>query len=299
MRERQSTTISNKFKIEQVFVGVGNALKKLTPEAQGKGALDLYDKLKFPTLTPEEQKIADKTHQFLDKHRKAVGWTAVGSEAVIVAGVAALGYKLVRDRQNAPPPAMPESFDPRYAWLQELQGVDGDVITALREAMQKVDYIEDPIMDTTKQQIMILADMLQIMNRNPKGVKEQMADMLLDTKGVLKDIDDPGWGHFYDIVAKNIFETIYHLSSVRKQFRPLGVHVKENGPKEWYPLSVDGIFMRWVRLKFTAIFVLTGLNLRDKRNVQMGENLYRLFSWKSTRFIDDDTEEGWQIDTQN
>lgn len=67
---------------EKVFTGSWNAIKT-PPEWLGKKTVELYDKLRFPKLTPEEKKMQDKLHAMLKKHYKAVGWT----ETTVAAGV--------------------------------------------------------------------------------------------------------------------------------------------------------------------------------------------------------------------
>jgi len=90
---------SSKRPIEKIFTGSWNAVKKV-PEAQGKGALDLYDKLKFSKLTPEEKKVHDKVHVFLKEHQKAVGWGAFTAEAAAFTFVIVKGYTSMRGRRG-------------------------------------------------------------------------------------------------------------------------------------------------------------------------------------------------------
>lgn len=82
--------------MEQMFVGVFNAVKKY-PEWWGKQTLAFYDRLKFPKFTPEEKKIADKTHIFLKKHQKTIGWTETGIQTAILTVCVAKGYKRLKE----------------------------------------------------------------------------------------------------------------------------------------------------------------------------------------------------------
>lgn len=80
MREHASAPKSN---TELLLVGSWNAAKKI-PEWQGKKVLRLYDKLRFPKYAKEQQKIADKTHQFLQKHQKEIGVGLTSIEGALV-----------------------------------------------------------------------------------------------------------------------------------------------------------------------------------------------------------------------
>jgi hypothetical protein len=92
--------------IEKVLVGSWNAVKKV-PEKQGEWILHQYDKMKFPKVTPEEKKLADKVHVFLKKHQKAVGWGATATEVAVTTLVIVKGYQLLRRRfvRRSPIPA--------------------------------------------------------------------------------------------------------------------------------------------------------------------------------------------------
>lgn len=85
-----------------ILVGGFNALKKF-PEKQGKGALRLYDYLRFDPKTPEEKKVKDKIHTFLKKHQKEVGLGLSATYLAVISLVAAKGYKKLRN--NAPMPS--------------------------------------------------------------------------------------------------------------------------------------------------------------------------------------------------
>ena len=84
--------------IEQVLVGSWNALKQI-PEKQGKGIVNIYDKLRFPKLTTEEQKVNDKVHVFLKKYQKEIGWGVTGVEAAAVTYGVVKGFQYLKERR--------------------------------------------------------------------------------------------------------------------------------------------------------------------------------------------------------
>lgn len=84
--------------IEKVLVGSWNALKQI-PEKQGKGIVNIYDKLRFPKLTTEEQKVNDKVHVFLKKYQKEIGWGVTGVEAVAVTYGVVKGFQYLKERR--------------------------------------------------------------------------------------------------------------------------------------------------------------------------------------------------------
>lgn len=87
-------------KLHQVLVGSWNAIQ---PEHQGKKALEWYDKLKFSPATPEEKKVKDTLHRFLKNNPKLVGWTAVATEAALLAGIV-VGIRKIRNRDGLKKP---------------------------------------------------------------------------------------------------------------------------------------------------------------------------------------------------
>lgn len=84
--------------LEQILVGSWNALKQI-PEKQGKGIVNLYDKLRFPKLTPEEKKVQDKVHVFLKKYQKEIGWGVTGVEAAAVTYGIVKGIQYLKNRR--------------------------------------------------------------------------------------------------------------------------------------------------------------------------------------------------------
>lgn len=84
---------------ETIFTAAFNAAKK-PPEWLGKKTVDLYDKLRFPKLTKEEQKVNDKLHVFLKKHYKAVGWVETGIGASLVTLGVVKVYQALRNRKG-------------------------------------------------------------------------------------------------------------------------------------------------------------------------------------------------------
>lgn len=88
--------LSKPNKLQQVLVGSWNAIQ---PEHQGKKALEWYDRLKFSTATPEEKKVKDAVHTFLKNNPKLVGWTAVATEAALLAGVV-VGFSKLKRRKS-------------------------------------------------------------------------------------------------------------------------------------------------------------------------------------------------------
>jgi hypothetical protein len=84
--------------IEQVLVGSWNALKQI-PEKQGRGVLNIYDKLRFPKPTTEEQKVNDKVHVFLKKYQKEIGWGVTGVEAAAVTYGVVKGFQYLKERR--------------------------------------------------------------------------------------------------------------------------------------------------------------------------------------------------------
>jgi len=81
--------------IDQILVGSWNAIKQI-PEKQGKGIVNIYDKLRFPKLTTEEQKIKDKIHVFLKKYQKEIGWGVTGVEAAAVTYGVVKGFQYLK-----------------------------------------------------------------------------------------------------------------------------------------------------------------------------------------------------------
>ena len=99
--------------IEQVLVGSWNALKKI-PEKQGSGVLNIYDKLRFPKLTSEEQKVNDKVHVFLKKYQKEIGWGVTGVEAAAVTYGVVKGLQYLKNRRlRSMPSVIPPNTDNR------------------------------------------------------------------------------------------------------------------------------------------------------------------------------------------
>ncbi len=84
--------------IEQVLVGSWNALKQI-PEKQGKGIVNIYDKLRFPKLATEDQKVHDKVHVFLKKYQKEIGWGVTGVEAAAVTYGVVKGFQYLKERR--------------------------------------------------------------------------------------------------------------------------------------------------------------------------------------------------------
>ena len=84
--------------IDQILVGSWNALKQI-PEKQGKGIVNIYDKLRFPKLTTEEQKLNDKVHVFLKKYQKEIGWGVTGVEAAAVTYGVVKGFQYLKERR--------------------------------------------------------------------------------------------------------------------------------------------------------------------------------------------------------
>ena len=94
---KKSAAHSSGRPIEQVLVGSWNAIKQI-PEKQGKGVVNLYDKLRFPKLTTEEQKVNDKVHVFLKKYQKEIGWGVTGVEAAAVTYGVVKGFQYLKER---------------------------------------------------------------------------------------------------------------------------------------------------------------------------------------------------------
>jgi len=99
--------------IEQVLVGSWNALKQI-PEKQGRGIVNIYDKLRFPKLTTEEQKVNDKVHVFLKKYQKEIGWGVTGVEAAAVTYGVVKGLQYLKNRRaRGMPSVIPQYTDNR------------------------------------------------------------------------------------------------------------------------------------------------------------------------------------------
>ena len=96
--ELQKPTQGTKRPIDQILVGSWNALKQI-PEKQGKGIINLYDKLRFSKLTSEEQKVQDKVHVFLKKYQKEIGWGVTGVEAAAVTYGVVKGFQYLKNRK--------------------------------------------------------------------------------------------------------------------------------------------------------------------------------------------------------
>ncbi len=130
MPERKKTVSHNTPFVERMFIGVARAPKAWS-EYQGRKALDIYDALKFTKLTSEETKIADKTRAFINKHQKAIGWTATAFEIAVIAKIAAAGYgrlhknsdHIVQDSQPAFPTDYVADLAPERATMKDVVSV--------------------------------------------------------------------------------------------------------------------------------------------------------------------------------
>lgn len=91
-------TLWPKRPIDQILVGSWDAIKQI-PEKQGKGIVNIYDKLRFPKLTTEEQKVNDKVHVFLKKYQKEIGWGLTGVEAAAVTYGVVKGFQYLKRRK--------------------------------------------------------------------------------------------------------------------------------------------------------------------------------------------------------
>lgn len=80
---------------EPIFVGIGRAIDSV-PQWHADTFMKFYDKLHSGTLSPEEQTIAEKTRNVIEKRAKALGWVATGVETTAVVLTAVLGYRRFR-----------------------------------------------------------------------------------------------------------------------------------------------------------------------------------------------------------
>lgn len=127
--------------IEQVLVGSWNALKQI-PEKQGKGIVNIYDKLRFPKLTTEEQKVNDKVHVFLKKYQKEIGWGVTGVEAAAVTYGVVKGFQYLKKRR------LQKELAQLGVSIEEIPSVQGDE-TSMGEIFSK--YLKHLLEGESKQ----------------------------------------------------------------------------------------------------------------------------------------------------
>lgn len=179
--------------IEQVLVGSWNAVQKY-PEWLGKQTLVLYDRLRFPKLTSEEQKMRDRTHEFLKKYQKTIGWTETGIQAVILGVGVAKGLRYLRERRRGI--GTVSQIAPRELKKQVKQA-ESALPPYLRMVLDKFGATMDeklrdkemplPMRETLKQNALhrigtILAG----------GVPDDIADQILAMKTAGGDLDEAG-----------------------------------------------------------------------------------------------------------
>ncbi len=121
-------------RVKQVFVGVGNALKHMTPEHQGKGILALYDHLYYSTLTDEEKKVKGKLRPIIEKNTAAIGWAATGVEAATLIAIVAMGLKKFRStRASEMNAAIKDGVIPQPKFMRP----DGEFLTEVRQGLMR------------------------------------------------------------------------------------------------------------------------------------------------------------------
>lgn len=103
---------------ETIITGAFNAIKK-PPEWLGKKTVDLYDTLRFPKLTTEEQKMKDKLHATLKKNYKAVGWVETGIGASLVTASIIKGYRRFKKNSFTPPALGEQASDKKFRSVYE------------------------------------------------------------------------------------------------------------------------------------------------------------------------------------
>ena len=77
---------------KKIFYGIGRAVESV-PRWHADKFMKFYDKLHSGNLSPEEQKIAEKTRIAVEKRAKALGWVATGIETTAIVLTAVLGYR--------------------------------------------------------------------------------------------------------------------------------------------------------------------------------------------------------------
>jgi len=135
--------------IEQVLVGSWNALKQI-PEKQGRGIVNIYDKLRFPKLTTEEQKVNDKVHVFLKKYQKEIGWGVTGVEAAAVTYGVVKGFQYLKERN------MQKRSEMNRVRAQELANHLQDTNTSV--VLTGAPVVVEAVLSIEQQALKVLAD---------------------------------------------------------------------------------------------------------------------------------------------